>query len=108
MIYPRSNIVPVIYNVQNIHIHSFFSITSARFKQLAEEINDIFIHEAPELYYVPYVKNEVGQPKAARGKLISTYRYIKRSLKVLDLIPSSTSKTSRKEKFKKQVKLIVS
>lgn len=74
----------------------FSSITSARFKQLSEEINNVFIHEAPELYYVPYVKNEVGHPKAARGKLISTYRYIKRSLKVLELIPPKTNKPSSK------------
>ncbi|XP_025831099.1 uncharacterized protein LOC108738441 isoform X2 [Agrilus planipennis] len=63
-------------------------ISSARFMQLANEINDIFPHESPEIYYVPYVNNK-GKPKAARGKLFSAYCYLRKHYKKYGLIPSS-------------------
>ncbi|KAF5275533.1 hypothetical protein FQR65_LT16600 [Abscondita terminalis] len=41
-------------------------IYTARFIELAREINDVFFHEDQELYYVPYVNDKKGKPKAAR------------------------------------------
>lgn len=56
--------------------------------ELATEINEIFPHEHPEVYYVPYVNTKNGKPKAARGKLWSSYIYLKSNYKKLVLIPT--------------------
>ncbi|CAH0547975.1 unnamed protein product [Brassicogethes aeneus] len=70
-------------------------ITSDRFRALAIEINDIFLHEPPELYYVSYVRNANGKPKAARGKLWSTYCYLRKTYKQLNLISQPSTSTSK-------------
>ncbi|KAF2889873.1 hypothetical protein ILUMI_16301, partial [Ignelater luminosus] len=48
-------------------------ISIERFKQLAQEINNIFIYEDPSIYYFPYTRGVNGKVVAARGKLWSTY-----------------------------------
>ncbi|XP_030755826.1 uncharacterized protein LOC115882120 isoform X2 [Sitophilus oryzae] len=42
-------------------------ISSERFKTLAQEIYDLFPHEGPGVYYLPYV-TENGDTRAASGK----------------------------------------
>lgn len=69
---------------------SSFRITSNRFRELADEINQIFLHEKPEIYYVSYVKNPGGHPKAAGGKLWGTYNYMRRNFRKFGLISSSS------------------
>ncbi|KAF2885598.1 hypothetical protein ILUMI_20582 [Ignelater luminosus] len=43
-------------------------ICTERFKQLAQKINNIFIHEDPSIYYLPYTRGVNGKVVAARGK----------------------------------------
>ncbi|KAF2905265.1 hypothetical protein ILUMI_00916 [Ignelater luminosus] len=65
----RSNLCTLI--IKNELKHSDDKrISTERFKQLAQEINNIFIHEDPSTYYLPYTR---GKVVAARGKLWSTY-----------------------------------
>jgi hypothetical protein len=61
---------------------------------LADQINQVFLHERPELHYVPYVKNPGGHPKAARGKLWSTYHYMRKNFKKYGLICSTENSTA--------------
>lgn len=60
----------------------------------------MFIHEEPELYFVPYARNLGGMPKAARGKLWSTYTYMRKTLKKVGILPPSSSNTKPNEATK--------
>ncbi|KAF2885601.1 hypothetical protein ILUMI_20585 [Ignelater luminosus] len=66
----RSNLCTLI--IKNELKHSDDKSTE-RFKQLAQEINNIFIHEDPSVYYLPYTRGVNGKVVAARRKLWSTY-----------------------------------
>ncbi|KAF2894109.1 hypothetical protein ILUMI_12063 [Ignelater luminosus] len=68
----RSNLCTLI--IKNELKHSDDKrISTERFKQLAQEINNIFIHEDPSIYYLPCTRGVTGKAVVARGKLWSTY-----------------------------------
>lgn len=67
-------------------------ITTERFLELAANIIEVFPQEEASLYYVPYERNPHGHPRSARGKLFSTYHYLRKQLKQFGLIPSSNEK----------------
>lgn len=73
-----------IYLIVNIS----FRISTERFKKLAEEINSLYPSEPKDIYYVPYQRGENGAPKAARGKLFSTYIYMRNQAKKYGLLPA--------------------
>lgn len=64
----------------------FFSISSIRFKQLAEEITHIFPGERTELYYVPYCRGLNGRPISPRGILWDKYVNKRRILRQIGLL----------------------
>lgn len=72
-------------------------ITTERFLQLAASIIQVFPLEEVSVYYVPYEKNPHGYPRAARGKLFSTYHYFRKQLKQFGLIPSHNEKSASKQ-----------
>lgn len=63
-------------------------IPTERFQQLSTNIIDVFPLEQVAVYYVPYEKNPNGHPRAARGKLFSTYHYMRKQLKQFGLVPN--------------------
>lgn len=69
----------------------FFRISTERFKRLAIEINDIFVHESPDVYYTPYasLKNSKKTIVSSSGKLWSAYITIRRKERKYRLTDSS-------------------
>ncbi|KAF2891362.1 hypothetical protein ILUMI_14811, partial [Ignelater luminosus] len=56
----RSNLCTLI--IRNELKHSADKrISTERFKQLAQEINNIFIYEDPSIYYLPYTRGVNGK-----------------------------------------------
>lgn len=76
-------------NVGLSNVFRIFRISTTRFFELANEIYNYFPHENPNIYYVPYVKNEAGKPKAARGKLWGTYINMIKKLQTLGYFDES-------------------
>lgn len=65
--------------------------------QIAQEIYEIFPHEFPEVYYVPYVNKPNKAPQAAKGKLWNTYIYLRRCYKKYGILPGTSEDGEQKE-----------
>lgn len=72
-------------------------ITTERFQELAANIIEVFPLDQVSVYYEPYEKNPQRHPRAARGKLFSTYHYMRKQLKQFNLIPSRNETSANKQ-----------